>query len=464
METAPGHVPEPRTAMMAIARVVWKDSEGTVQTETARIEDMSVSGACIRLKVPIEPGVEIHVAWCRGQFSATTKYCRRKDFEYVVGMQRNTAPGVVSAPAKSSFRIAPSESCLPTPSKIRAVPAPRKVHSKDSPIFIRPPEPLPLVPVTFPPPAIEWPVIGFEIASRNSPRAQARESFPAPRAMFQNKTSSLLEERTGMQTKWLNIGSKRASQEAPKENHFGALPPRIGSSAGAAAANLPSSLGGETNLATLQGDLLPLEDIYRSAGIVVPRLGYSINKVVDMLNSDHLRGLPAESKRASLMMALDAAGIPLDAILQDATQRQSAIASCESAQRRKFEEYWSRKAEENSLLQAEMEHVARQYVERMNRNLNEVAQEKEAFQKWQANLQRETDQISEAVGICAKPAAALDASAASSESAPEPASRQPASGAPPSATASSATTSSATGSSPSSSASPVKSGLVAKSA
>jgi len=111
-------------------------------------------------------------------------------------------------------------------------------------------------------------------------------------------------------------------------------------------------------------------------------MGYSITEVVEMLRSDHLRGLGDEVKRASELLALRAAGIPLGDILQDAAHRQAAVAAYEVEQRNKFEEYWSRRAEENSRLQAEMERVTRQYVEQMNRNLTEAQQEKEAIQKW----------------------------------------------------------------------------------
>jgi|SRR5580658_3605324 hypothetical protein len=135
-----------------------------------------------------------------------------------------------------------------------------------------------------------------------------------------------------------------------------------------------------------------------------PRMGYSITKVVEMLSNDHLRGLGDEVKRASVLMALNAAGVPLGDILQDAAQRQAAVAAYEVEQRMKFEEYWSRRAEENSALQTEMERVTRQYVERMNRNLTEVQQEKEAFQKWQTAMQHEVLRISEAVTLCAQPA------------------------------------------------------------
>ena len=74
-----------------------------------------------------------------------------------------------------------------------------------------------------------------------------------------------------------------------------------------------------------------MEDIYRAAGIMVPRKGYTINKVVEMLNSEHMRGLSKEMKRAALLMALDAAGVPVGQVQQDAKARQEALDSYEAA-------------------------------------------------------------------------------------------------------------------------------------
>ena len=188
-----------------------------------------------------------------------------------------------------------------------------------------------------------------------------------------------------MPNRWLNLGNRRQVKD------------------GANGRNGSAGIGGAEALATVRGDLSPLEDIYRTAGIVAPRMGYSITKVVEMLRSDHLRGLGDEVKRASVLMALSAAGIPLSDVLQDAAQRQAAVAAYEVEQRKKFEEYWSRRAEENTQLQAEMERVTRQFIERMNRNLAEVQQEKDAFQMWQHTMQYEVLQISAAVTLCAQP-------------------------------------------------------------
>ncbi len=147
-------------------------------------------------------------------------------------------------------------------------------------------------------------------------------------------------------------------------------------------------------------DLLAFEDIYRSAGIKGPRMGYTIGKVIEMLESEHIKGLPTETKRSSLLMALEAAGVPVDEVLQDATLRQRAITSYEAIQRKHLEEYEARKAQENVTIQAEAERVAAEYAARISRNLDEVAREKDSFRKWQSKKQYEAQRIGDAVTLC----------------------------------------------------------------
>ena len=52
-----------------------------------------------------------------------------------------------------------------------------------------------------------------------------------------------------------------------------------------------------------QTNLLSYEDIYRAAGILSPRSGYGIHKVVDMLNSERIQNLAPDVKRASDFLA-----------------------------------------------------------------------------------------------------------------------------------------------------------------
>lgn len=150
------------------------------------------------------------------------------------------------------------------------------------------------------------------------------------------------------------------------------------------------------------GDLLSLEDIYRAAGVMNPRFGYSIIRVIEMLNSDHIRELSNDGKRASIMMALDAAGVSADEVLQDAKLRQQALDSYETAQQKQFEDYWARKSQENSQIQAEMDRVTAQYRDRINQNLKDIALEKETLHTWQTMTHQEAHRISEAVGLCLK--------------------------------------------------------------
>jgi len=158
--------------------------------------------------------------------------------------------------------------------------------------------------------------------------------------------------------------------------------------------------------ASFQVELLPMEDIYRAAGIMAPRKGYSITKVVEMLHSEHLRGASKEMKRAALLTALDAAGIPLDEIQKDAKARQDALDSHESQQTRQVEAEWARKAEEVIQIQAELESTKAHYIARINRNVESVAREKATFNSWLALKQQECQNMKEALELCLKPSVA----------------------------------------------------------
>jgi hypothetical protein len=149
-------------------------------------------------------------------------------------------------------------------------------------------------------------------------------------------------------------------------------------------------------------NLLSYEDIYRAAGILTPPSGYGVHKVVDMLNSDRIRELSKDIKRASVLMALDAAGTSPDELLKDATHRQQALNSYEAGQQKQLEDFEARKAQENTKIQAELDRVTAHYAERIKQNDEEVAREKEALRNWQMAKQHESQRISEIIELCAK--------------------------------------------------------------
>jgi hypothetical protein len=159
-----------------------------------------------------------------------------------------------------------------------------------------------------------------------------------------------------------------------------------------------------------QGNLLSYDDIYHAAGILSPRTGYGVHKVVEMLDSDRIRDLSKDIKRASVLMALDAAGTSADDLLQDATHRQQALNSYEAGQQKQLEEFEARKAQENAKIQAEMEKVTAHYAERIQQNDDQVLREKEALRNWQMAKQHENQRISAVIELCSKQPAPPSAS------------------------------------------------------
>jgi len=181
-----------------------------------------------------------------------------------------------------------------------------------------------------------------------------------------------------------------------------------------------SNASGAEGLTGPHSDLLSYDDIYHAAGIMSPRSGYSIHKVVDMLNNERIRDLSKEAKRASVLMALDAAGASADEVLQDAMQRQQALNAYEAGQRKQVEEFEARKTQENAQIEAEVERLRAHYAERIQRNHDQVKKEKETLHNWQMAMQHESQRISEVIELCGKqpaPAAASSPTSSATKSA-----------------------------------------------
>jgi hypothetical protein len=77
---------------MARAELQWEDAAGTSRVAFAMIEDLSRSGAGIRLRQPLSVGAKLRVNWHKEQFSGTVRHCHREGMDYVLGIQRDT-PG-----------------------------------------------------------------------------------------------------------------------------------------------------------------------------------------------------------------------------------------------------------------------------------------------------------------------------------------------------------------------------------
>lgn len=140
------------------------------------------------------------------------------------------------------------------------------------------------------------------------------------------------------------------------------------------------------------------DDIYAAARIATPPHGYTILKVAEMLESEHIRELPADVRRKSVLVALDAAGVSLKEIVEDAVQRDRALDTYERVLEQNLEGLRQTAAEENTRLEAEVEQRLRELRAAIDQNDQAVARAREQLAVWRAGKRAEEARIADAVG------------------------------------------------------------------
>jgi hypothetical protein len=385
-------VPEPRMPVMIMVDASWQDQSGTVQTVRARIENKSTGGARIRLNTKILVGTRLHIEGQWEKFSGEARYCHKDGRDYLVGIQKDKPEW--PSPARVVGKVAQHQ-----PQAENSIEASAGVTSMEA---VR--EVIGVLQWTAPIPTKQGNTREANVVDQmTNPQPHGLQHAPMAQEIQQLDGQATGQERKHMKRKWFEMGHKEEDHDGlttvvndAEEPANRALAAPV--SADPILGDRPEALGGSNQL-----ELLPMEDVYRMAGILNPRKGYSINKITEMLHSEHLRGISKDMKRASVLMALDAAGVTVEEVLQDAKARQDAIDSYEAEQRRQFEAQLARKAEENSQIQAEMERVKARYTERLRRNLDGMAREKATFGNWLTLKQQESQSILEAVDMCLKP-------------------------------------------------------------
>lgn len=172
-----------------------------------------------------------------------------------------------------------------------------------------------------------------------------------------------------------------------------------GPAAGAAqtVADIASGLAAEPKFTSPVSNAASFAEIYKAAEIPDPPQGYSILKVADMLQSDHIRSMPMDVKRSSVLVALDAAGVDIKDVIQDAVRRDRALDTFERVQEKAATELEGRKSQENGQIQAELDKYVAEQRAKIQANNDEVTREKERFFGWKVKKQQEEKKISDAV-------------------------------------------------------------------
>jgi hypothetical protein len=162
-------------------------------------------------------------------------------------------------------------------------------------------------------------------------------------------------------------------------------------------AQIASSVSAEPKFTSPVSKAGTFEEIYQAAEIPQPSQGYSIFKVAEMLQSEHIRSMPTDVKRSSVLVALDAAGVDIKDVIQDAVRRDKALDGYERVQERAIADLEARKNQENAQIQAELDKYVAEQRAKIQGNNDEVTKEKERFFGWRLKKQQEEKRISDAV-------------------------------------------------------------------
>lgn len=141
--------------------------------------------------------------------------------------------------------------------------------------------------------------------------------------------------------------------------------------------------------------LPPVDVIYDDANLADTVHGYSALKVVSMLKSEHLRNMPIEAKRSSLLLALEASGTKLQDVVDDALRRIRLLQQQERDTARNLEALERRKAEENQKIAEDLAAIVQEHNRRIQSNTEHVARMKAQFLSWRVQVKEEEQKVAE---------------------------------------------------------------------
>jgi Asp-tRNA(Asn)/Glu-tRNA(Gln) amidotransferase A subunit family amidase len=164
-------------------------------------------------------------------------------------------------------------------------------------------------------------------------------------------------------------------------------------------ANPPGVVPAETAASALP--VPPAADlaiVYESAKIAAPAHGYTVLKVAEMLRSEHIRSLPPDVRAKSVLVALDAAGVKVDEVVEDAVRRDRALDTYERVLQQHVDDLAGTVAEENRRAEEEIAARIAEIRARIDENTRRVAAERAEFEAWRTRKQQEEALIADAVG------------------------------------------------------------------
>jgi hypothetical protein len=145
-------------------------------------------------------------------------------------------------------------------------------------------------------------------------------------------------------------------------------------------------------------DVADFAAVYTEAAIELPPHGYGIDKVAEMLENKRLANLSREVKATAVMAAIEAAGVPLRDVLQDAVKRDKALDAFEAAKGREIQELHARTETRIQEIEAEIQAFLKDRNTELERLKSEEEAANRAFLELQTRKRREEERLASLVG------------------------------------------------------------------
>jgi hypothetical protein len=147
------------------------------------------------------------------------------------------------------------------------------------------------------------------------------------------------------------------------------------------------------NRSTVAIDAADWNAVYREAGVHPPPHGYGVDRVGEMLETKRFGSLDRDTKRKAVLAALDAAGVSVRDVVQDAVLRDEALQAFESVKQREIEDQRVRTEGRIQTVQQELETVLRESNAELDRLKRGTEESVRAFAQFQERKRSEEGRL-----------------------------------------------------------------------
>jgi hypothetical protein len=145
-------------------------------------------------------------------------------------------------------------------------------------------------------------------------------------------------------------------------------------------------------------------EVYTEAGVVAPAHGYGVQKVAEMLANPRLIDLGREVKASAVLTALEAAGVSLADVIQDAVRRDQALDAFEVAKQQELERLDAGNRSRLAEIDTEIQDFLREKNAEVESLKASTAAAKEAFAQLAERKRREEQWLQDVVRHFVEPA------------------------------------------------------------